>query len=796
MSAALVGTPEFQLIFGSNPNATAATIALLCAHAGIPVGAGAMANVGLPMAQVLQNFAENSALVSNALAAPIANFQNLLLNAAPGAPPPSGSILTLPGTVGSSLTLTAGVDTPTTGFSTGHGATALAAGSIFNAGPASNPPFGVTNTLNPGDVLATSGGAIGATTLNFTAVASPAGNPPLATDVTMTGVNAAIINNSSGQLAGFSGNITGLTSATLAGASTNNVRLGVAGNGLNTALTDVTINASHNFTAFMTTAALAAAPSATVHLTGVTTDVTLDVAPAGPNGYAQLTVDTGGSPNNLTLDTNVTNTATVVATGAAALQLQGTALNIANLHTFTGTAAAGGVDVFFNGTGHVAATGGAGDDTFNFLTTAAGVATFLSTSSVDGGAGTNTLVIQANHGAILDIGTAPFVPGSNITNIQTVENTTDGAATGLLTADLAALGSANTFDLAGNYGANNVQVSDITNLQTVEYSGTNLNNLTLAHAIPLGIESVINFEMDGAGPGALTLTRLTVATGLVAVNIDSIGAASDNVISNNAHIDDNVAITGGTHLTFGGPGNGYSFIPALPNGGVIDASADTGGVTAWLGNVGLNTGTNVAQTFIGGTGADNAQVLNIGGDVIDFTHGGADTITFRSANTASGHPMADTAHFYNQVLAFVAANDTLAIHNSAGLPGGQLFNTNSNVNVVNAGDAANIFHFDTGDLGANATTDAFNYIKIDTDISAGGATVQAAFAQAMGVLGTINVIGAHSHLLSFYDTSNSEAAFVSVSSGPTITAASHVNVIGLIHESAADYAVTTPHFVA
>ena len=46
---------------------------------------------------------------------------------------------------------------------------------------------------------------------------------------------------------------------------------------------------------------------------------------------------------------------------------------------------------------------------------------------------------------------------------------------------------------------NNVNVTDITNAQTVEYSGTGLNNLTLAHAIPLGIESVINFEMDGAG---------------------------------------------------------------------------------------------------------------------------------------------------------------------------------------------------------------------------------------------------------------------------------------------------------
>ena len=84
----------------------------------------------------------------------------------------------------------------------------------------------------------------------------------------MNGVSAAVITNVERWVAGFSGNITGLTSATLAAGSTGHVRLGVAGNGLNTALTDVTVNANHNFTAFMTAAAFAGAtaPSATVHL--------------------------------------------------------------------------------------------------------------------------------------------------------------------------------------------------------------------------------------------------------------------------------------------------------------------------------------------------------------------------------------------------------------------------------------------------------------------------------------------------------------------------------------------------
>ena len=220
MSQALAGTTQFMVAIGATSPDQPATIGMinaLAANAGVAVGSGAQALVGQPIWVALQTFA-TSTLVSNALAPAIANFQNLLLNAAPGAPPPSGSILTLPGTVGSSLTLTTGVDTPTTGFSGGHGATALAAGSIFNAGPANNPPLGVANTLNIGDDLETKGAAIGATTLNYTAVSGGpfAVNPPLVTDLTMNGVNAAVITNVSGVVAGFSGNITGLTSATLA----------------------------------------------------------------------------------------------------------------------------------------------------------------------------------------------------------------------------------------------------------------------------------------------------------------------------------------------------------------------------------------------------------------------------------------------------------------------------------------------------------------------------------------------------------------------------------------------------
>jgi hypothetical protein len=324
-------------------------------------------------------------LVSNALAAPIANFQNLLLNAAPGAPPPAGNILTLPGASGSNLNLTTGIDTPTTGFS-GHGATATQAGAVFVAAPGSNV-LGASNTLNAGDNLVATGAALGNSTLNFTAVDSATGNQPDVVGLTMTGVSGAVVTVLAGN-ASLSGTITGLTAATLAAGSVGDVQFGAVGNGLNTALTNVTVNAAHDLTATMTAAALAAAPTGTVNVNGGVVGAGASLQVDGSTiGYSALTVNSAGpggtTTNGLTLDTDATNTATITATGAEFLTLGGTALDIHNLHTFTGngaTADTGGLNVFFtndDGLGQVAATGGSGVNTFEFGDNATtGAATF------------------------------------------------------------------------------------------------------------------------------------------------------------------------------------------------------------------------------------------------------------------------------------------------------------------------------------------------------------------------------------------------------------------------------------
>ena len=369
MSQALAGTPQFMTLYATNSATEPATLAVvtqMCESLlGIPPGPGALLNVGLPVWQVLQNFVTSPVVIAR-MDAPIANFQNLLL----AGETPTGSIFALPGTGGTTFTLTSGVDSPTAGFTTGHGATAIAAGSVFEALPSSNPPLGVTNTLQAGDDLEATGAAAGASQLNYLAVNSLI-NGPLAVAVKMNGINLLNITNSSTGTAGFSGNITGLTTVVASTATPGSpIVLGAAGLGLNTALTDITLTSNFGtgagFTAWMTAAALGGATdAATVHLPGVTATAHLNVTTGG-NGYETLTVDSGGiaTPNVLHLDTNAISTATIIVTGAQNLTIDGTALNIANLHTFTGTAAAGPWTCFSSGVGHVAATGGSAERHF------------------------------------------------------------------------------------------------------------------------------------------------------------------------------------------------------------------------------------------------------------------------------------------------------------------------------------------------------------------------------------------------------------------------------------------------
>ncbi|MFZ3181658.1 MAG: DUF4214 domain-containing protein [Methylocystis silviterrae] len=204
------------------------------------------------------------------------------------------------------LTLTTGIDSPTEGFTDGHGATATVAGAVFKANPTGGV-LGLNNTLNTGDNLQATGDAAGHSTLEFTAVLATAGllaNPGFATGVTMSGVDTLNASNQSNLLgigalpSGFQGNVTGLLTVndnnSIAG-----LQLGNSGQGLNTALKNVNIN---HF-----------AGNPLVTGLGVFPVFAADIAQAASSATNELTVTLNGNLGQTNLVPGVTGGAAIIS---------------------------------------------------------------------------------------------------------------------------------------------------------------------------------------------------------------------------------------------------------------------------------------------------------------------------------------------------------------------------------------------------------------------------------------------------------------------------------------------------
>ncbi len=157
MSQALAGTTEFMALYGTTSATQIATTALVTAMCegifGIPPGPGALLNVGLPVWEVLQNFAQSSKFIGDTSTS-IVGFQNALL----AGETPTGSLFDFSptGTPGVTYTLTTGVDT---NASLGAPASGIPTGSTVNG--VINSTSGVfDSTLNPGDNLLFAGGTL------------------------------------------------------------------------------------------------------------------------------------------------------------------------------------------------------------------------------------------------------------------------------------------------------------------------------------------------------------------------------------------------------------------------------------------------------------------------------------------------------------------------------------------------------------------------------------------------------------------------------------------------------------
>ena len=233
--------------------------------------------------------------------------------------------------------------------------------------------------------------------------------------------------------------------------------------------------------------------------------------------------------------------------------------------------------------------------------------------------------------------------------------------------------------------------------------------------------------------------------------------------------------------------------------GTINATVATGGVS-----VDLAPTAGDVQTFVAGTGTNLANLFSAvagaaGGGVIDFSHGGTDTVEFHDTQ-GSGFAIDATGNKnYNQVLGFTAANDSINISQSH--PGIATVNTDGTA-ITPLPQAGSAFNYSTG-TSVSAAGFHDNFIDITTPITSTAAEIaQTAFGDAIGtaVGNGIAVNGAAgSVLVSFYDNTTGDAVLaVAAPAAPAITNATPITVVGLIHESAADYGhiASSLHFVA
>jgi len=117
--------------------------------------------------------------------------------------------------------------------------------------------------------------------------------------------------------------------------------------------------------------------------------------------------------------------------------------------------------------------------------------------------------------------------------------------------------------------------------------------------------------------------------------------------------------------------------------------------------------------------------------------------------------------------------------------------TTTLANDVTPGANPNIFQFNTGTV-VDATTDNFNFIKVDTAVNTGpGITAQQGFDLAIGLAGVI-VVAANSVVAgSYYDATHGQEVVFNVFDGGNgfITAGDTAWVVATIDMTQAEYAV-------
>ena len=261
-------------------------------------------------------------------------------------------------------------------------------------------------------------------------------------------------------------------------------------------------------------------------------------------------------------------------------------------------------------------TGRAGNDTFDGSLTATSQQTLTATDSIDGGAGTDTLLATINQSVTpLSINNVEIIQVGSITNASTLDLSN---AKGITTLNMA--GSTSPLTVAGVSKAVNVTIRDTAQNETLVFNDVtgssdavtvNVSNITANTAPTVTIAGVeaLTYNVTGATANSITssiaqTTSLTV-TGTTSINLNSLGTTV-KTLAGSAHAPtDNVGITATLSATSvvvsGGSGNDTFTISST---GSDSVSGGTGNDSITFSTAG---GLSVTDTIDGGAGTDTLR---------------------------------------------------------------------------------------------------------------------------------------------------------------------------------------------
>jgi len=427
---------------------------------------------------------------------------------------------------------------------------------------------------------------------------------------------------------------------------------------------------------------------------------------------ASATIDLTATDQSVGDLATVTNFENVDASGLTATQL----IHVVGTSGANIIAGGAGADVIDGGRGADVISAGAGDDTVTFHSTE---------SSIDGGAGTDTLILAA--GSVVTAVNLAVLAGADqttgdavsVTNFESIDGsalTTALNVTGSSSINTITTGSGNdTIDGGGGADIINTGAgSDTVSYHGTELSidaGTGVNTLVLQTATDINLGrvdqtvgdavTVTNFQnIDASALGAaqgITIVGSSaaniIAGGLGADIIDGAGGA-DTIIAGGG--DDVVVYRGSEASIDGGSGDNTLQLRAATtvNLASADQTSGDGVVVSNFVNVDASalgatqgvsiTGSASANTFIGGAAAD----LIDGG-------GGGDTISAGAGN--------DSVQYYGTEIGVDGGtgNDTLVMRASGGTSAINLA-TPANVDQT-SGDGAGVTNFENVDASAVVT---------------------------------------------------------------------------------------------